>query len=314
MNGGTIATTNEDGDAPGNGYDATTVRVDAGAEFVMNGGIINNISNFTFAIDNYGTTTVNGGKVSSVHSTVSNYGTVTIEDGEFTCNGLEGITAHVIVAWDGSNTTVNGGTFDGKDNYNGFNVDTESGANVVITGGTFLNAHSGSLYGNGTIKVSGGTFFDKIAAERCEDGYCAKDNGNGTWTVSAHVYSTVVTPPTCTEDGYTTYSCDCGCGDTYVGDIVKASHSFESSSMIAPTCTEKGYTVYVCSVCKETKNDDYTDATGHNYDGQTCTKCGEKCSCNCHKSGFMGFIWKITLFFNKLFKSNKVCKCGVTHY
>ena len=80
-----------------------------------------------------------------------------------------------------------------------------------------------------------------------------------------HNYVAVVTPPTCTEDGYTTYSCDCGCGDTYVGDIVKASHSFESSLMIAPTCTEKGYTVYVCSVCKETKNDDYTDATGHDY-------------------------------------------------
>lgn len=38
------------------------------------------------------------------------------------------------------------------------------------------------------------------------------------------------------------------------------------------------------------------------------------CSCNCHKSGFMGFIWKITLFFNKLFKTNKTCACGVAHY
>lgn len=40
----------------------------------------------------------------------------------------------------------------------------------------------------------------------------------------------------------------------------------------------------------------------------------ENCSCNCHKSGFMGFIWKIILFFNKLFKTNKTCACGVAHY
>ena len=40
----------------------------------------------------------------------------------------------------------------------------------------------------------------------------------------------------------------------------------------------------------------------------------EFCSCNCHKSGFMGFIWKITLFFNKLFKTNKTCACGAIHY
>ena len=41
---------------------------------------------------------------------------------------------------------------------------------------------------------------------------------------------------------------------------------------------------------------------------------GKKCSCNCHKSGFMGFIWKIILFFNKLFKTNKICDCGLAHY
>lgn len=38
------------------------------------------------------------------------------------------------------------------------------------------------------------------------------------------------------------------------------------------------------------------------------------CSCNCHKSGFMGFIWKILCFFYKLFKTNPVCACGIAHY
>ncbi len=38
------------------------------------------------------------------------------------------------------------------------------------------------------------------------------------------------------------------------------------------------------------------------------------CSCNCHKSGFMGFIWKILRFFYKIFKTNPVCACGIAHY
>ncbi len=38
------------------------------------------------------------------------------------------------------------------------------------------------------------------------------------------------------------------------------------------------------------------------------------CSCNCHKKGIANFFFKIILFFQKLFKQNKTCKCGVSHY
>ena len=38
------------------------------------------------------------------------------------------------------------------------------------------------------------------------------------------------------------------------------------------------------------------------------------CDHLCHKSGFMGFIWKIVQFFWKLFKMNPVCECGAAHY
>ena len=40
----------------------------------------------------------------------------------------------------------------------------------------------------------------------------------------------------------------------------------------------------------------------------------DNCSCNCHKGGFMGFIWNIINFFQKLFKINGTCACGVAHY
>lgn len=40
----------------------------------------------------------------------------------------------------------------------------------------------------------------------------------------------------------------------------------------------------------------------------------DNCSCNCHKSGIIGFIWKIINFFYKIFGMNKTCACGVAHY
>ena len=183
MNGGSVVTSYEDGDAPTEGYDATTIRNDEGATATFNGGVVNNISNYTFALDNAGTVTVNAGTFTSVHSTVSTYGTMIINGGTFTCDGLEGISAHALVAWDGSETTINGGTFDGKDNYNGFNIDACEGAVVNIYGGNFLPVHSGSLYGEGTINVMGGTFFDDPSA-RVVTGYKVAKNEEGNYTVA----------------------------------------------------------------------------------------------------------------------------------
>jgi hypothetical protein len=47
----------------------------------------------------------------------------------------------------------------------------------------------------------------------------------------------------------------------------------------APTCTEKGYTSYTCTVCKTIYKGDETEATGHNCgsDG-VCVNCGETIS------------------------------------
>ena len=186
MNGGTVAATYEDGDAPTQGYDATPIRVDAGAEAVINAGIVTNSNNYTFAIDNAGTTTINGGTITSVHTTVTNYATMTINGGEFSCNGLEGITAHVLWAAGGT-VNIYGGSFDGKDNYNGFNVDASTGSVVNIYGGEFLPVHSGSLYGEGTITVSGGTFFDNPSAARLADGYKVINNGEKYYVVKEEV-------------------------------------------------------------------------------------------------------------------------------
>ena len=40
----------------------------------------------------------------------------------------------------------------------------------------------------------------------------------------------------------------------------------------------------------------------------------EGCSCSCHAGGIKGFFFKIILFFQKIFKKNQVCACGIAHY
>ena len=88
-------------------------------------------------------------------------------------------------------------------------------------------------------------------------------------TEHEHEYTAVVTAPTCTEAGYTTYTCSCG--DTYVADEVAAlGHSAAEAvkeNEKAATCTESGsYDLVVyCSVCDaEISRETVTvDALGH---------------------------------------------------
>ncbi len=79
-----------------------------------------------------------------------------------------------------------------------------------------------------------------------------------------HSYNAVVTEPTCTEQGYTTYTCTV-CGDSYTDNAVDAlGHGYESV-VTAPTCTEQGYTTHTCTVCGDSYVDNYVAATGHSY-------------------------------------------------
>ncbi len=121
---------------------------------------------------------------------------------------------------------------------------------------------------------------------------------------------------TCSKEGSKHKVCT-ACGKTVKTEsIAKLDHSY-NAVVTKATCEKSGYTTYTCE-CGDTYTGDQTPATGHNYSDGVCTECGEKkavdCSCNCHKGGFSGFIWKILRFFYKLFGMNKTCACGVAHY
>lgn len=135
---------------------------------------------------------------------------------------------------------------------------------------------------------------------------------------SGHDYlSNITTPATHHSEGIRTYIC-ITCGDSYTETIAKTKeHSYFVLNVVEPNCETEGYTIYKCE-CGNIYNGDKKAPTGHTYDYNICKNCGknkiENCSCNCHESGFMGFIWSIINFFNKLFKTNQTCSCGVNHY
>lgn len=79
---------------------------------------------------------------------------------------------------------------------------------------------------------------------------------------SGHQYRAVVTPPTCTQEGYTTYTCN-RCADSYIGNILPVTPHDYLVIITAPTCTQEGYTTYACKNCSHTFVDEITAPTGH---------------------------------------------------
>ncbi|MGM9628366.1 MAG: cell wall-binding repeat-containing protein [Faecousia sp.] len=113
-----------------------------------------------------------------------------------------------------------------------------------------------------TCSVCGGTYTEEIPVKGHE-----------------HRYTTVTTDPTCTEQGYTTYTC--ACGDSYKDDYVDAlGHDLGNPTYDSST---KAHT-FSCSRCDYTKTEDCTfddgkviteateDAPGEKE--YTCSVCG----------------------------------------
>lgn len=103
--------------------------------------------------------------------------------------------------------------------------------------------------------------------------------------VHTHEYSQTTINPTCTQDGLITFTCECG--DSYTETVASKGHSYNDNG--------------VCNNCNDYNKD---------FDNSRV----DKCSCTCHKTGFISFIYKIIRFFWKLFKINPVCSCGASHY
>lgn len=81
-------------------------------------------------------------------------------------------------------------------------------------------------------------------------------------TVEGHVYVPVITKPTCTEQGYTTHTCEI-CGDSYVDSYTEPTgHTFIWVTDKEATATEAGSKHAECVVCGYAKAAETIPATG----------------------------------------------------
>lgn len=193
--------------------------------------------------------------------------------------------------------------------------DTYTDSAISALGHSFTNYISDN---NASCAVDG----TKTAkCDRCDVTNTETDEGSKL----GHIFTNYVSngDATCTSDGTMTAKCDrCDVTSTVTDEGSAKGHTIVVDKAIAPNCTETGLTEgQHCSVCDEilVKQEvipmaDHTDA---DHDGK-CDCCDkdmtENCTCICHKSGFLGFIYKIIRIFWKLFGINKICDCGKTHY
>lgn len=142
-------------------------------------------------------------------------------------------------------------------------------------------------------------------------------------------------PATCTSSGLTAGIRCKTCGKvTLKQEVVPAKgHDYPDSWYVKsfPNCQKEGINIKICRNCGNTL-EQTTAKTGHsdsNSDGK-CDYCSKEltvfdpiepdkttvtdCSCGCHAKGIKNFFFKIGLFFQRIFRANKECKCGIAHY
>ena len=85
-------------------------------------------------------------------------------------------------------------------------------------------------------------------------------------TAPGHFYNSVVTSPTCENDGYTTNICT-ECGDTNIsGETPSLGHDIVADAAVAPTCDTTGLEAGEhCSRCDYKVEQAVISAKGHNY-------------------------------------------------
>ncbi len=110
----------------------------------------------------------------------------------------------------------------------------------------------------------------------CKGEYGSVLNHTHSFTAQIITDKFLLTKATCTNSAVYYYSCKCGEKGTEtftVGEVL--GHTYVEE-VTAPTCTEQGYTTYTCSGCGDSYVDNYVDALGHNYENGVCSLCGEK--------------------------------------
>ena len=143
----------------------------------------------------------------------------------------------------------------------------------------------------------------------CADSYTENIRAKG------HTYNSVPTAPTCTEDGYTTYTCHCG--DSYVNITANAlGHTEVIDEAVEPTCTETGLTEGKhCSACGEVLIEQNTveafehDEISHEAKAPTCTEHGWDAYVTCSRCDYTTYAEKAALTHDEISHEAKAPTC-----
>lgn len=104
--------------------------------------------------------------------------------------------------------------------------------------------------------------------------------------VHTHSYTSTVTAPTCTSQGYTTHTCSCG--DSYTDSYVPALGHSDGAwvTTVEPTCLGEGTEKIYCTRCNAELNSRQIAPLGHDYASEVVTEA------TCKGKGQMKYVCK----------------------
>ena len=129
---------------------------------------------------------------------------------------------------------------------------------------------------------------DKEAAGHGYIAHYADNNlsGGGSTPPHSHSYTSAVTAPTCTSQGYTTHTCSCG--DSYTDSYVPALGHSDGAwvTTVEPTCLGEGTEKVYCTRCNVELNSRQIAPLGHDYASEVITEA------TCKGKGEMKYVCK----------------------
>lgn len=151
-----------------------------------------------------------------------------------------------------------------------------------------------------------------FAVDTVPDVGSKKDHSYGEWYQQ--------TRSDCTNNGYNRRDC-LNCNHFEMEETPALGHFMGDCIEIYPAdCMKPGLMYKLCELCNYAEYEEidrkvHADKDSDGY----CDICDlkietEKCCCNCHKDGLIGFIWNFVSFIKKIFKSQQYCECGTLHW
>ena len=239
-------------------------------------GIAINYSNFEYGITEYSITEVDGKAILTIEGIMKDTA-IAADTIQLLLDKTKGTKEQIYV----ENLATEAGTFK-------FVYDITNLVDSAVTTQYSEEAYFIRLYVGGSKKAdinsrwAAGDLFNTV--EMAGSAYYLMRNSSSGWNtlglvkLHSHSYTSVVTAPTCTAAGYTTYTCTCG--DSYTADeVVALGHTEVIDAVVDASCTATGLTEGKhCSVCNEVLvAQSETPKVDHSYDDQydeNCNVCG----------------------------------------